>query len=139
MNSYHPLVTIARKILEWHHRPDDICDCIPTSPLTMKLHFNFTLLKMHVHIYNSIGLIWFFCWMPLSTIFQLYCGYQFYWWRKPEYLEKTIDYHIILYQVHLATNGARTRNLSGALIAQVVVNPTSKQSQPGRPHNSIFI
>jgi len=50
-------------------------------------------------------------------MFHLYNGGQFYWWRKPEDTEKTIDLSKVTDKlhnvVHLSVIGIRTRHMSG--------------------------
>jgi hypothetical protein len=54
-----------------------------------KSMFTFEIFTAKLHEVCIDGL---WCLTPLSTIFQLYFGGQFYWWRKPKYPEKTTDH-----------------------------------------------
>ena len=67
--------------------------------------------------------VW-WCLTPLSTIFQLYRGSRFYWWRKPE---KATD---MLYWVHLVWVGFELTMLVVIDTDYIGISPTTMRSRP---------
>jgi hypothetical protein len=51
-------------------------------------------------LWFGLRVVWIIVFNVTSTIFQLYRDSQFYWWRKPDHPEKTIDLSQVTDKLH---------------------------------------
>jgi hypothetical protein len=86
-NIYHTLTLLCSLFFKKFESKQNMLISLSTLKINIWLYWYF-LFPFLFPIEVRLGL---WCLMPLSTIFQLYRGGQFYWWRKPEYPEKTTD------------------------------------------------